>query len=68
MPNNEKSPSECLNPGSIAAVGRGCLCPVPDNRNGRGWPGENGKPTFYLSDKCPMHKTKETPKDSGKTE
>jgi len=46
-------------PGSLAAVARGCTCPIPDNRNGRGWPGENGKPVFYLSDKCPIHKAGE---------
>ena len=58
MPEKEKSPSEKMAPGSLAAVARGCQCPPVDNRNGRGWPGENGKPSFYLSDKCPLHKVK----------
>ena len=55
----EKSPSELMTPGSIAAVGSGCTCPVPDNRNGRGWPDENGKAVFYLADNCPMHRPKD---------
>jgi len=61
MSKEDNSPSANLNPGSLEAVGRGCLCPEIDNRHGRGWPGENGKPVFYLSDQCPMHKTKPNP-------
>ena len=52
----EKSPSELLAPGSLAAEAKGCSCPVPDNRNGRGWPGKDGKPVYYLADNCPLHK------------
>ena len=60
---SDKSPSELLTPGSIAAVGRGCTCPVPDNRNGRGWEDDKGKAVFYLADNCPMHRPKNKDKD-----
>jgi hypothetical protein len=41
------------NPGSAAAVKKGCTCPVLDNSHGKGagW-GEN---TFWVDVSCPLH-------------
>jgi hypothetical protein len=58
----EKTPSDIMAPGSMGAVARGCSCPPADNRNGRGWPGEDNKPVYYLAENCPMHRMKVKPK------
>jgi hypothetical protein len=49
------------NPGSPEAVKKGCLCPVMDNRRGRGCgrTGENGDPLFYMDEACPVHRPSE---------
>ena len=46
-------------PGSPQAVFQGCLCPVMDNHNGKGfYMGDNG-PMFWMTANCPMHGVKE---------
>lgn len=55
---------ETPNPGSPEAVKQGCLCPVMDNHNGRGFfMGEIG-PLFWMSRECPLH----GPKDENRKE
>ena len=46
-------PDSVPNPGSDAALDRGCLCPVMDNGHGRGsmW----GKDVFVITGGCPLH-------------
>lgn len=39
------------NPGSKEAVEKGCLCPVEDNKYGKG----SGYDGFWVSDSCPIH-------------
>ena len=41
------------NPGSDAAIDRGCTCPVMDNAHGRGAHGEAG--VFWWDMACPLH-------------
>jgi hypothetical protein len=51
--NNEEKPA----PGSEMAVNLGCLCPIMDNRRGRGlyFDKETQKPVFVISESCPLH-------------
>lgn len=52
---NDYSASEPPNPGSDAAVERGCTCPVLDNRHGAGaWEFE-GEVHYWLAETCPLH-------------
>lgn len=44
------------NPGSAAAVKRGCRCPIIDNAHGRGAMGTSGDDAeFWISAACPLH-------------
>lgn len=45
--------SETPNPGSDAAIEKGCMCPVMDNGRGRGCWGGTG--TFIIAHGCPVH-------------
>lgn len=51
------------NPGSDAAIERGCTCPVMDNAHGRGIPTPDG-PRFWYSERCPLHGNAAWPKDA----
>ena len=42
------------NPGSQAAINRGCICPVIDNHHGEGVPMVDGV-SFWMNDGCPVH-------------
>lgn len=43
-------------PGSTEAAAKGCLCPVHDNRAGRGQPSAHGDSAHYWIDtQCPVH-------------
>ncbi len=42
------------NPGSDAAHGLGCICPIIDNHFGDGRPGKDG-PQFVIRLDCPVH-------------
>jgi len=46
---------ETPNPGSLEAWSTGCACPVIDNHRGRGMPGPDGKPQFWINSDCPIH-------------
>ena len=52
-------------PGSPEAIEQGCTCPVFDNRKGRGcWlTDKDGKPLYYINEKCPLHVAKEGEKE-----
>ena len=53
------------NPGSDEAVDAGCLCPVMDNRRGKGaYLGKNDM--FWINAECPLHAKK--PKDKLRVE
>ncbi len=56
-------PNPPPNPGSAEAVAAGCLCPVIDNARGEGMPapGPFGGRWWYLSERCPLHGTKDVP-------
>ena len=44
------------NPGSPAAVARGCTCPVYDNAHGAGLgKDEHGQVVYVMSEDCPLH-------------
>lgn len=44
------------NPGAIAAVNRGCRCPIIDNGHGHGARGTSGPDAeFWINSDCPMH-------------
>lgn len=44
------------NPGSKEAIGAGCVCPIIDNRCGRGFStASNGSPYFVMVANCPIH-------------
>ena len=44
------------NPGSPAAVARGCTCPVYDNAHGAGMgQDEHGQVVYVMSEDCPLH-------------
>lgn len=45
-----------FNPGSVEAVKKGCICPIMDNCNGKGFI-VNGKPQFWINYECPLHGT-----------
>ena len=49
--------SKCgMNPGSSEAVAKGCLCPVMDNRYGRGHHEDlKGNIVFVMNLECPIH-------------
>ena len=49
MPNQDRTPP---NPGSDAALDRGCTCPVLDNGHGRI---NGGKCPFWITANCPLH-------------
>lgn len=51
------------NPGSDAAIDLGCNCAVLDNSHGRGRPGRNGEPEFWIAVGCVVHCPEE--KDEG---
>ena len=50
----KKSEKVPPNPGSDAALDRGCTCAVLDNHHGRGFPWE-GETTFWITQGCPLH-------------
>ena len=47
------------NPGSDAAIERGCTCPIIDNHYGRGRPGLDAdgheRAWFVFHEDCPLH-------------
>ena len=43
------------NPGSEEAQALGCICPVMDNRNGKGMYEKDGEPVFIFNTGCPVH-------------
>jgi hypothetical protein len=44
-------------PGSKEAVEQGCLCPIKDNKYGKGaMPSRSGEMLYYFSADCPLHK------------
>lgn len=45
------------NPGSQAAIDKGCTCPVIDNHYGRGFT-LNGETVFWINENCPIHGAK----------
>lgn len=47
------------NPGTQAAIDAGCLCPVMDNCNGRGYHGQAG--VFVYVCTCPVHVLRPAP-------
>lgn len=51
------------NAGSEEALARGCLCPVFDNGHGKGsgYVDEEGNPTFWVNEFCPLHARKDKP-------
>ena len=51
------------NPGSPEALAQGCLCPVDDNDNGRGWQGFSR--LFVMVADCPIHGSPEVHCDGG---
>ena len=55
VPAPEKQP-----PGSLEATKQGCTCPVFDNCKGRGCglTDKDGKPLYYINEKCPLHVAK----------
>jgi hypothetical protein len=52
-------------PGSPEATEHGCTCPVFDNCKGRGCglTDKDGKPLYYINEKCPLHVAKEGEKE-----
>ena len=52
-------------PGSPKATDQGCTCPVFDNCKGRGYgiTDKDGKPLYYINEKCPLHVAKEGEKE-----
>lgn len=52
------------NPGSDAAVAKGCKCPILDNAHGKGYMGsyadKDGGPVFVMMQNCPLHGKKLT--------
>ena len=46
-----------MNPGSEEAIKAGCICPVMDNRHGKGaYVDSNGNAVFWYNLDCPIHK------------
>lgn len=50
---DEKSAKEAMNPGGSKAVKLGCLCPVFENRSGKGHGAVPNQ--FVISTECKMH-------------
>jgi hypothetical protein len=46
---------DLLNPGSDAAIERGCTCPVIDNGHGRGIMGDGEQFGWWRNQDCPLH-------------
>jgi len=42
-------------PGTDEALDAGCRCPVLDNAHGRGRPGPDGEPEWWVNFDCPLH-------------
>lgn len=55
---------ELPNPGSVAAIDKGCTCPVMDNGQGRGVT-IGGQTYFWRSEFCPLHGTEPQPTHEG---
>lgn len=53
------------NPGSDAALDRGCLCPVLDNGHGRGYMGMPH--VFVYRADCPLHRGADAPPKKDRT-
>lgn len=55
-------PKGIPNPGSDAAIKKGCICAVFDNCHGQGAfdfpPNEKGEPVFWITGGCPLHAPK----------
>jgi hypothetical protein len=43
------------NPGSQAAIDKGCTCAVMDNHHGRGVQMRDGNVNYWISGDCPVH-------------
>lgn len=41
-------------PGSDAAIKKGCTCPVVDNHHGNGFMWQ-GKKSWWIAENCPLH-------------
>ena len=50
------------NPGSDAAIKRGCTCPVMDNCHGRGAYGMAGQ--YWITAGCPLHNPRKDTDDN----
>lgn len=62
------SDADAPNPGSDAAVDRGCTCPVIDNRHGAGaWEFE-GEVHWWRTEGCPLHGFERPEPQSGRTQ
>jgi hypothetical protein len=48
------------NPGSRAAIAKGCICCHNDNRAGAGIPTTGGQNGFWIRTDCPLHGTPAT--------
>jgi hypothetical protein len=46
---------QTFNPGSDAALERGCKCPVLDNGHGRGHLGDGEQFGWWIQQDCPLH-------------
>lgn len=44
-----------MNPGSKEAIDNGCLCPISDNRYGKGMYISYNGPVFVVTENCPLH-------------
>lgn len=43
-------------PGSWEAFEVGCICPMIDNRRGKGaYTNDDDKPVFWVNEDCPIH-------------
>jgi len=50
------TPRPIPNPGSPAALKKGCICPINDNNEGNGWTGtDNEEQMFWIMEGCPLH-------------
>lgn len=55
------------NPGSPSAVGKGCTCPIQENKHGFGIDMGDG-PVFWTAPSCPLHNDPETMSTVGEYE